>query len=241
MTSESDPKPSEMVATIKLDKSRPYVRARSTFPVGAGSEDLRPARWKLAQSLNEAWRAYQDSPDNGRGGVCIALAAALKFIEAADPQSAEIFERFHMVLIAALRDLDEGITSPLLKKGKGQGRETDSFAYKEIQRLAAATMAGLMDAGYPRNDAAKKVTGTLTKNGFRTATKRAVEKWYDEILPVEAKPRKGRPPKSTPGPKSEDARLHFVVNQARGTAKFLLNELTFFTRLWFPAQRKRGA
>src|SRR5258708_813992 len=163
MTSESDPEPEEI---IKLDMSIPYVRFTSTFPVGAGTEhDLGPARQELAQTLIKAWRVYQDSPDNGREGVRIALAAAFEFIKDADPQSAEMFERFHMVVIAALSDRDEGVTAPLLQ-GAGQGGERDSFAYQDIQRRAAATMRGLRDIRYKRNETAKKEAETITKNGF---------------------------------------------------------------------------
>jgi hypothetical protein len=234
MSSESAPKPTN---TIKLDKSRPYIRVRSTLPLQATKEDLGPARLELAQAFSEAWRAYDGNSDGGRLGVRLALAAACDFITAADPHAGEIFDRLNTVLIAALSDLDKGVTAPLLKKGAGQDLETDSFAYKDVQRRAAATMAGLMDAGYIRDDAAKKVTATLTRNGFST-TQRAVEKWYDERLPAEVKRRKGRPPKSPPGEQNDEARLHYVVSQARGTAKYLLDELTWFTRLWFPSPQK---
>jgi hypothetical protein len=251
MTSESDPeleeilKPDQSYADIKLDMSIPYVRFTSTFPfpIGAGVHDLGPARQELAQTLIKAWRVYQASTDNGREGVRIALAAAFEFIKDADPQSAEMFERFHMVVIAALSDRDEGITAPLLN-GAGQGRETNSFGYQDIQRRAAATMRGLMDIRYKRNEAAKKVAETLTKNGF-PATQRMVKEWYDERLPPEAK-QKGRPPQSAPGAQSEDAYLHYSVatNQERPTrtneqyVKFLLGELTWFARLWFPSPPK---
>jgi hypothetical protein len=237
MSPESAPKPTKTIETIKLDKSRPYIRARSTLPLQATKEDLGPARQELAQALSEAWRAYDGNSDRGRLGVRLALAAACDFITAADRHAGEIFDRLNTVLIAALSDLDKGVTAPLLKKGAGQDRETDSFAYKDVQRRAAATMAGLMDAGYLRDDAAKKVTATLTRNGFST-TQRAVEKWYDERLPAEVKRRKGRPPKSALGEQNDEARLHYVVNQARGTAEYLLDELTWFTRLWFPSPQK---
>jgi hypothetical protein len=240
MTSESAPKSTRTIEIVKLDKSSPYVRATSTFPLKAAKEDFGPVRQKLAQSLNKAWRAYQGSSDNGREGVCIALAAACDFIEAVDPQAGEMFDRFNTVLVAALNDLDKDVTAPLLKKATGYDREKDSFAHRDLQSRAAAAVAGLMDARYLRDDAAKKVMATLTKNGFPT-TQRTVEKWYDERLPAGVKKRKGRPPKSAPGTQSEDARLHYVVNQARGTAKFLLDELTFFTRLWFPSPQKGSA
>jgi hypothetical protein len=239
------------VGTIKLDKSRPYVRATSTLPLQAGEEHLGPARRKLAQALAEAWRAYNGCSDGGRLGVRIALAAACDFIETADPHAGEAFNRFTTVLIAALSDLDQGITAPLLKMTGGRGRATDSFAYRDIQRRAVATMACLMDARYGRDDAIKRdeavrmLTRALTANGFRT-TKRAVGKWYDERLPAEAKQRRGRPPKSAPGPQSEDARLHYVIANHRAASadsssqyvKDLLAELTWFARLWFPSGSK---
>jgi hypothetical protein len=221
-----------------------YVKLRAVstfFPPAAAKDDLGPARQKLAQSLNEAWGVYHDSPDRGRRGVHIALMAAGEFVKAAaDPQSAKMFYQFLVVLTAALRDRDDAVTAPLFK----QGIETDSSAYRNIQRHAVATMAGIMDVGYSREEAAKEVTAALTKNGF-PAKKRAVKKWYDERLPVEVKPRKGRPPKSAPGPQSEDALFHYLIlNKVfpncgpEQHAKFLLDELIYVTRLWFPAPGK---
>ncbi len=246
MTSESAPKSTRTIEIVKLDKSSPYVRATSTFPLKAAKEDFGPVRQKLAQSLNKAWRAYQGSSDNGREGVCIALAAACDFIEAVDPKAGEMFDRFNTVLVAALNDLDKGVTAPLLKKAIGYDRQADSFAYRDLRSRAAAAVAGLMHAGYARDDAAKKVTAKLTENGFQT-TQRAVKKWYDERVPAGIKRRKGRPPKSAPGIESDDARLHYLTatdGRSRGTeqhARFLLDELTFFTRLWFPSPQKGSA
>jgi hypothetical protein len=225
--------------TIKLDKSRPYVRTESTFPLREGAEDLGPARQKLTEALAEAWRAYRGRADNGREGVRMGLAAALQFVEAVDPQSGEMFDRFLTVLIAALSDLDKGITAPLLKPGARDIQNPDSFARKDIRRRAVATMAALMDARYNRDDAAEKVTAVLAENGFHV-TVITLKRWYDERLPAEVKQRKGRPPKSVSGGRDRDAqhqldaRLHYVTTAHQG-ADTMLNELAWFVRLWFPS------
>jgi hypothetical protein len=185
--------------------------------------------------LAKAWRVYGNSNDGGRRGVRLALAAALDYIAAADPHAAETFDRFVTVMVAALDDLDKGITAPLLKKGARQGRETDSFGHRDTQNRAAAAMASLMDAGSSRDDAAKKVAAALAKGGFRT-TKRAIAKWYDERLPAEVKQRKGRPSKSSPAEQDDSARLDYVLAiHQHQDSKSLLDELTWFARLWFPS------
>jgi hypothetical protein len=249
MTAKSPPK----LGNVTLDRSKPYCRILSISTGKLAEKHLGPARQKLTQSLSVAWDAYQGSSDSGRRGVRIAIAAACEFIEAADTQCGEMFDRFNTVLVAALHNLDRGVTAPLLTSTAKYGRKTDSFAYRDVQRRAVATMAGLMDVGYARDDAAKTVATTLGENGFRT-TRRAVEKWYDERLPADVKPRKGRPPKSAPdketksAPDEEDddgkinAYLHHVVIAAQSHRKkrrdkFLLDELTWFIRLWFPSPR----
>jgi hypothetical protein len=234
------PKSSPKLGNVTLDRSKPYCRSLSVSAGKLAEEDLGPARHKLAQSLTMAWDAYQGSSDSGRGGVRIAIAAACEFIAAADTQCGEMFDRFNTTLVAALDDLDRGVAAPLLKSTAKYGRKTDSFAYRDVQMRAVATMAGLMEVGYARDDAAKTVATTLSENGFRT-TRRAVEKWYDERLPANVK-RKGRPPESAPGMQSGAAYLHYVVIAAQSHRKkqpdkFLLDELIWFTRLWFPSPR----
>jgi hypothetical protein len=229
---------------IKLDRSRPYALAKSNLSENVvASEDVGPARQKLAQALDEAWDVYQDSSDGGRRGICMGVAAACEFLMAAAPESGKKFDLFNMVLIAALDDVGRGVVAPLLNKGAKYDRH--SFAYRDLQKRAAGTMAGLMDAGHLRDDAAKKVANTLRKNGL-DITPRVVEKWYDEELPAEDKQRKGRPPKSTPDIPTDNAHLHYAINnnQARPSrtdkqyVKFVLEELTYFTKLWLPSLSK---
>ncbi len=161
---------------IKLDKSKPYTQLTSFEGVVTNvmaKEELDVARQKLASALDEAKREYQDGSDTGpRRGVRIALAAVGEFIKTADPQSGEKFGLFAMVLVAALADLDRGVVAPLFEKCAGYDRGKDSFGYKDIQMRAAATMAGLMDAGDSRDDAAKRVADKLAENGLDTEERR---------------------------------------------------------------------
>jgi len=234
---EAGPDPAEH---IKLDKSRPYVRVRTTLPSSAVPKGPRISQQRLVRDLAEAWRLYSNSDDDGRRGVRLALAVVNDHIATADPQAGEVLDRFVTVLVAALDDLDRGITAPLVKKSARRGRETDSFGHRDIQNRAATAMASLMDANAGRDAAAKKVVAALAKGGFRT-TKRAVEKWYDERLPGEVKQRTGRPPKSSPGVQDGGARLNYVLaTYQHRDGKSLLEELTWFARLWFPSGSKMG-
>jgi hypothetical protein len=150
-----------------------------------------------------------------------------------------VFDRFVTVLVAALKDLDRGVTAPLLKPGTRDIQNLDSFARKDVRWRAVVTMAVLMDANVSRDDAAEKVTAFLAENGFRV-TANTLKRWYDEQLPADVKPRKGRPPKSLSSAQDHDAqhqldaRLHYVAT-AHQSAETMLNELAWFVRLWFPS------
>ncbi len=224
---------------IRLDKSCPYVR--TTVPTQtAASLPTPPGATALAESFEQAWAEYIDNNgDGGRRGVRRALATAVDHITAGDPQAGEVFDRFVTVLVAALDDLDRGVTAPLLKPGARDTQNPDSFARKDIRRRAVATMAVLMDANVGRDDAAEKVTAVLAENGFHV-TVITLKRWYDERLPAEVKQRKGRPPKRVSGGQDRDAqhqldaRLHYVTTAHQGT-ETPLNELAWFARLWFPS------
>jgi len=184
-------------------------------------------------------RDINNNGAGGRRGVRLALAAALDYIATADPQAGEVFDRFVMVLVAALNDLDRGVRAPLLKPGARDVQNPESFARRDVRRRAVATMAVLMDADVGRDDAAEKVTTVLAENGFRV-TAITLKRWYDERLPAEVKPRRGRPPKPLSGGQDHDAqhqldaRLHYVTT-AHQDAETMLNELAWFVRLWFPS------
>jgi len=227
---------------IKLDRSRPYVRTKS-LPQNAtvqasASPPTQSGAAILTEALEEAWAAYvSNNGDGGRRGVRLALAAALEYVAGADPHASEMFDRFVTVMVAALDDLDRGVTAPLLKPGARDSQNPDSLARKDIRRRAVATMAVLMDANVGRDDAAEKVTAVLAENGFHV-TVITLKRWYDERLPAEVKQRKGRPPKSGGQDRDAqhqlDARLHYVTTAHQG-ADTMLDELAWFVRLWFPS------
>jgi hypothetical protein len=182
----------------------------------------------------------------------MAIAAAYDFIAAAAPQCAGKFDLFNMVLVAALSDLDRGVVTPLVKK-IGHGRDKDSFSFKDIQHRAAATMTSLIDIEFNRDEAAKKVAGTLKRNGLRDATPRAVEKWYDERIPAKLKMKRG-PRAGTQRIKDQSqgyglyvAATNRLVNILKGKGykqkkicDELLDELSYFIQLWFPGAMREA-
>jgi hypothetical protein len=236
-------------ATTKLNRSEPYQRLLSTLSVPTAKKNVGAARQELDRRLTCALRKYKDGPDGGRRGVCIAVAAVYDFIAAAAPQCAGKFNLFNMVLVAALCDLDRGIVTPLVQK-KGQGRDANGFAYKEIQHRAAAAMRSLMDIEFDRDEAAEKVANTLIRNGLRDATPRAVKKWYDEKIPAKLKLTR-RPRTGTQPPKDQNEGYFFytaTTNRLRSKGykqkKFsdeLLDELSCFIQLWFPGAMREAS
>jgi hypothetical protein len=140
----------------------------------------------LNKALNQARREWIEGSDSGRSGMIRALAAACDFISAADRTCARKYSRFHMVLIAALHDLNEGTVAPFLKPTNiGRGRRT-GWSHRQLLWHAAATMASLMDLGRQREDvkisrrsAAKLAADVLSRCGIPRATPRSVANCYD--------------------------------------------------------------
>src|SRR5262245_1355902 len=105
--------------------------------------DVTDAAHALSNALDQARREWTQNSDNGRAGMIRALAGAGNFISAVAPECGLKFSRFHMALIAALTDLNEGAVVPLLKPVNiGRGRRT-SWSRRVLHWHAAATMASL--------------------------------------------------------------------------------------------------
>jgi hypothetical protein len=149
--------------------------------------DMTAAVRALNNALDQARREWIKGRHSGRSGMITALAAACDFICAADRTCGLKYTSFHMVLIAALHDLNDGTVAPFLKpKNIGRGRRT-GFARSQLQWHAAATMASLMELGRLREDvkisrpsAAKHVADVLTECGIHNATPRSVANCYDK-------------------------------------------------------------
>jgi hypothetical protein len=148
--------------------------------------DMTAAVRALNNALDQARRDWIKGLNSGRLGMTSALAAACDFICAADRTCGLKYSRFHMVLIAALHDLNDGTVAPFLRPTNfGRGRRT-GFSRKQLQWYAAATMAGLMELGRLREDvkisrrsAAKQAADVLTQCGIPNATPRSVANCYD--------------------------------------------------------------
>lgn len=245
--------PNDPTALIRLNRSEPYKRLLSTLSVPTAKKNIHTAIQELDRELSCAIRKYEGGPDGGRLGVRMAIAAAYHFIAAAAPNCAVKFDLFNMVLVAALSDLDRGVVAPLVRK-IGHGRDKDSFAYKDIQHRAAATLASLMDIEFDREEAARKVANTLIRNGLRDATPRAVKKWYDERIPADLKRKRGRlPSRRSLKDQSEGHGLYVaatnrLVNYLKGNGytqkkicDALLHELSYFIQLWFPGAMREAS
>jgi hypothetical protein len=138
------------------------------------------------KALDQARREWLHNSDSGRSGMIHGLAAACEFICAVAPECGRKFSRFHVVLIAALSDLNDGVVVPMLKPVNiGRGRRT-GWSRRQLTWHAAATMASLMELGRLRDDiriyrgdAAKLAADVLSRCGVSNATPRSISNCYD--------------------------------------------------------------
>jgi len=138
------------------------------------------------KALDQARREWIENSDNGRSGMMRALGAGCEFICAVAPACGRKFSRFHMVLITALSDLNDGVVVPMIKPVNiGRGRRT-GWSRRQLNWYAAATMASLMDLGRLRDDvriyrrdAAKLAAHALSRCGISNATPRSIANCYD--------------------------------------------------------------
>jgi len=143
------------------------------------TKDIPAAVRQLSRGLDQARQEWNASSDSGRQAMIVALAAVSNFISSVDLKCGLKYSTFHMVLIAALHDLEDGVITPILKhKNIGRGRRS-GFSRRQLDWHAAATMRSLMDIGIKRPGAAKKVSDALRRCGVSNATVRSVTDCYD--------------------------------------------------------------
>lgn len=140
---------------------------RSANTAGWSSElTAKKAVAKLSDTLNTMQRKYARSPEQQRKRLLLALAAGAKFISAVAPEVGHNYLSFHMLLVAAMHDLDKGAVVPMLRpKNIGKGRRV-TFSKSQILWHAAATMKSLMGLRLTRPQASKLVANLLSDHGL---------------------------------------------------------------------------
>jgi hypothetical protein len=134
---------------------------------------------KLSDVLNTIEKKYARSPEQQRRRVLLALAAGSDFISAMAPEVGPKYLSFHMLLVAAMNDLDKGAVVPMLKpKNIGKGRRV-TFSKSQISWHAAATMKSLMGLRLTRPQASKLVANLLCDHGLGNITARSIADCYD--------------------------------------------------------------
>ena len=153
---------------------------RSANTAGWSSElTAKKAVAKLSDTLNTMQRKYARSPEQQRKRLLLALAAGAKFISAVAPEVGHNYLSFHMLLVAAMHDLDKGAVVPMLRpKNIGKGRRV-TFSKSQILWHAAATMKSLMGLRLTRPQASKLVANLLSDHGLGNITPRSIADCYD--------------------------------------------------------------
>jgi hypothetical protein len=141
----------------------------------------------LIARLCEARKAYDTGADAGRTGVMAALNSVIEFLRTLPEIEAEALDAPLVALTAALADLDDGTTVPLLHTSRHTGKTADSTLRQGIRAVAAATVDLLMRAGLGRDEEMKLVAARLRKAGVarlsgrgRDITARTVRGWRED-------------------------------------------------------------
>jgi hypothetical protein len=130
---------------------------------------------------------HEMTPDNGRAWAQATLEFVTEFIVKIDPVEGASDCGALRLVQEALTELKFGRAIPLVVPEKyGAGRQKDRIAQVALKGIAAADVSALMELGFGREEAAKKVAAELNRNNVKIASRqgltwKTVAQWRDEI------------------------------------------------------------
>jgi len=155
---------------------------------------------ELIEALDQAEIIFQQDVQNaGRKGAGMAVAAVVKFLGAVGEDEAvavgvRSFERARplLTLLAALADLDEGISTAMLRRAMAGNAPTTAMLDRFSRAQAASAMECLMRCGLSRRDAAREVAkaieGRSYAQGYGRDLWKVVARWRDDLRAPGADP-----------------------------------------------------
>jgi hypothetical protein len=173
-----------VVAQMQPNRKSPA----SKFPRHEPEANLERAEQDLFEDMERAAELLQSQEDFGRSGVSYALNACCACLHARGLSGQALKPLSD--LIAALRDVDEGVLpelfDPKLRPGQSPARKwSRSATSREIKVYAAACMDALMKRGISKDEAAARVARVavgwprVSRGDIKAST---VVNWRDELL-----------------------------------------------------------
>jgi hypothetical protein len=112
------------------------------------------------------YAASLSSPHHRRAAVMHALNAVYAFLQQVGFDGVDELSRSSMLtpvgaLALALADLERGVVSPLLEPRPVPGRPPDLHSRRMVKGAAAAAVTLMMEVGFERKDAAKRIARAL--------------------------------------------------------------------------------
>jgi hypothetical protein len=237
-----------------LDLTKGTLPERIAGVDGVDLEKLNTGLGFLFSYLRGASDIFRRSADGGRHGAIIALDAAWRFIALFEKPYAEILFVPFLHLQDALRMLDEGAVSPMVKPVRRRGRSRSSDVRAALRGRAAGCVAQLAEAQISLENAHALVAEGLVKLGVRRERGVRVKRDSEEITSAEITAttvrhwcedvaadvgRHGAAAIVYHGMFTDDERQKFSSlpsNQARQA--YALNSLAAFVRAHFPSAPK---
>lgn len=209
-----------------------YVRTSQVLVNAGGQEvqqraainpaELAAAIQVLGLALQAASQYDPSLPDHRRKHVVQALVGVNQLIAALFPNKPMLPVTL-IDLACALKDLDRGIVSPMLKPAEVGHRPPNALSAELFRALPAAAMSLEMQAGKSRKDASHEIAARLNRMGYRDSLGNPIEgaqvaKWREKMMTERA------------AENLAVARYELALEQVKGmapgeAAKFLLTNM----------------
>ena len=238
----TDDPPGELIeATEFLDRMKGTIPEQIT---AADLETLNKGLRFFFSKLRLASGLFRQAEDDQRHAAIVALDAAWRLVALfKQPYSENLFLPL-LHLQDALRKLDEGSVPPMLVKSvrrPGGAKSTD--ARTALRGRVAGTVARLVEANVPLEEAHRLVAGDLVKLGVRPErgsspiTARTVRGWCEEVAADVG--RRGAAAIIYDGMFTDDERQRFSALQSdQSRSADALNSLAGFVKANFPRSKK---
>jgi hypothetical protein len=173
--------------TIITKDRRPSLQEqRSGRIVDLGSDP--PLAAAVAQMFDRLARAAEvraQHPDMRRMAAIFAVNSVLNFIMCIDDHRALSLMVSLLDVWEALVDLERNSVPPLFKLKTRQSGRLDSSDRHYTKGAAAAAMSLMMDAGFGRKEAARRVADELRRSGVKLSGRREIDggtvaSWRDQ-------------------------------------------------------------
>jgi hypothetical protein len=154
-------------------------------------KDLPDASRELLEALFYANHVFEEKEDCGREGIVIACRAVTHFI--AVNHEHPLLAAPLLAMKAALLDLQNGVTNPIIDPSSAGGQRSRSSLRKHAITLAGACLEALVELGDPLGEAASRVARYAARwrgMGAEPVTANTVKNWRNQLRALPSQERK---------------------------------------------------